>query len=185
MGKASRPFLFIIDFDMHKSEILDIQDAEEQNIRFDLPLIKHNNSTPPPPRFTFQIEPPTIQRYSMAFRKVHAELLYGNSYLLNLTLPSRIHTNLTLEEIFVHSKADYKLLYPDKFVVFSPECFVKIQNGVISTYPMKGTISAEVPNASEMILSDPKETAEHATVVDLLRNDLSIVATKVKIEKFR
>ncbi len=85
----------------------------------------------------------------------------------------------------MHSKADYKLLYPNKFVVFSPECFVKIRDGMISTYPMKGTIDAQVPNASEKILSDPKETAEHATVVDLLRNDLSIVATKVKIEKFR
>ena len=30
-----------------------------------------------------------------------------------------------------------------------------------------------------------KEAAEHATIVDLIRNDLSIVANKVSVEKYR
>jgi len=34
---------------------------------------------------------------------------------------------------------------------FSPETFVKIEEGKISTYPMKGTIDASVTNAEEMI----------------------------------
>lgn len=32
---------------------------------------------------------------------------------------------------------------------------------------------------------DAKESAEHATIVDLIRNDLSKVATKVKVDKYR
>ena len=50
---------------------------------------------------------------------------------------------------------------------------------------MKGTIDANIKNAKELIIKDPKELAEHTMVVDLLRNDLSIVSKKVKVEKFR
>jgi para-aminobenzoate synthetase component 1 len=50
---------------------------------------------------------------------------------------------------------------------------------------MKGTIDAAIPNAEETILNDPKETAEHNTIVDLIRNDLSMVSKNVRVEKFR
>ena len=50
---------------------------------------------------------------------------------------------------------------------------------------MKGTIDASEPEAETRILNDPKETAEHHTIVDLIRNDLSLVATNVAVEKFR
>jgi len=90
-----------------------------------------------------------------------------------------------LKEIFYFSRAKYKLIYKDKFVVFSPECFVRINKGKIYSFPMKGTIDASLPGASEIILNDEKEKAEHNTIVDLIRNDLSIVSKKVKVEKFR
>ena len=50
---------------------------------------------------------------------------------------------------------------------------------------MKGTIDASLDNAYQKILQDAKEMAEHIMVVDLLRNDLSIKAKNVKVEKFR
>jgi para-aminobenzoate synthetase component 1 len=77
------------------------------------------------------------------------------------------------------------LLFENRFVVFSPECFVKIEDGIISSYPMKGTIDASIPSAEEIILNDEKEMAEHITIVDLIRNDLSIAARDVHVEKFR
>lgn len=70
-------------------------------------------------------------------------------------------------------------------MVFSPETFVKIKDGKIASYPMKGTIDAAVQNAEETILNDPKETAEHHTIVDLIRNDLSMVSKNVRVENFR
>jgi para-aminobenzoate synthetase component 1 len=48
---------------------------------------------------------------------------------------------------------------------------------------MKGTIDASVENAAEILKNDPKEKAEHYTVVDLLRNDLSMIADDVSVEK--
>ena len=50
---------------------------------------------------------------------------------------------------------------------------------------MKGTIDASKENAIEVLKNDVKEKAEHYTVVDLLRNDLSIVADKVKLDEFQ
>lgn len=50
---------------------------------------------------------------------------------------------------------------------------------------MKGTIDAATPNAAQTILNDKKEMAEHYTIVDLIRNDLSKVAKKVTVTKFR
>ena len=50
---------------------------------------------------------------------------------------------------------------------------------------MKGTIDASIPNAEQIILNDPKEKAEHATIVDLIRNELSIVADHVEVERYR
>ena len=40
-------------------------------------------------------------------------------------------------------------------------------------------------NAKYKILNDKKESAEHATIVDLIRNDLSIIADKVTVSKYR
>ena len=50
---------------------------------------------------------------------------------------------------------------------------------------MKGTIDASVENAANVLKEDKKELAEHYTVVDLLRNDLSIVADNVQLEEFQ
>jgi para-aminobenzoate synthetase component 1 len=50
---------------------------------------------------------------------------------------------------------------------------------------MKGTIDATIENSKELILKDSKEVAEHNTIVDLIRNDLSLVAENVTVEKFR
>jgi para-aminobenzoate synthetase component 1 len=50
---------------------------------------------------------------------------------------------------------------------------------------MKGTIDASIPDAERVILSDGKELAEHYTIVDLIRNDLSMVSEKVRVIRFR
>ncbi|MBK9510700.1 MAG: chorismate-binding protein [Cytophagaceae bacterium] len=42
---------------------------------------------------------------------------------------------------------------------------------------MKGTINADIENARNIILNDP-ENLEHTTIVDLIRNDLSQIASK-------
>lgn len=73
----------------------------------------------------------------------------------------------------------------NSFVCFSPETFVRIKNGRIYSYPMKGTLDASLPDAEKQLMEDRKEAAEHATIVDLIRNDLSRVAENVRVDKYR
>lgn len=139
----------------------------------------------PPSGFRFEISPVPFSRYAEAFSLVQKNILHGNSFLLNLTFPTVIETDLSLEAIFLHSRAPYKLFYKDRFVLFSPESFVRIRDGRIFSFPMKGTIDAAVPNAEEVLMNNEKELWEHNTIVDLIRNDLSMVAKDVEVTRYR
>jgi para-aminobenzoate synthetase component 1 len=112
-------------------------------------------------------------------------LRLGNSFLTNLTFPTPIFSNLSLKDFFFMSKAPFKLWINGKFTFYSPEKFVTIKDNVIRSFPMKGTIDACIADAEHIILNDAKEMAEHYTIVDLIRNDLSRVAKKVRVERFR
>jgi para-aminobenzoate synthetase component 1 len=59
----------------------------------------------------------------------------------------------------------------------SMERFLRYRDGVLSTSPIKGTLARAGDDAGEAraLVADPKERAEHAMVVDLMRNDLSRV----------
>jgi para-aminobenzoate synthetase component 1 len=123
--------------------------------------------------------------YSTIFQKVTGEIQRGNSFLLNLTASTPVESNLDLYGLFSIAQAKYKLYYDNEFALFSPECFIKIEESRIKTFPMKGTLRADIPDARERLLNDGKETAEHATIVDLLRNDLSRVATNVHLNRYK
>ncbi len=184
LGGRGEPFFFMVDFGMEEPVVLTPGEAAELGILFDIGGV--TNAPPPASRpFRFTTRPVTYADYALAFDAVQAEIGNGNSYLLNLTFPTPIDTDLTLEEIFHSGPAKYRVLQPGRFVCFSPEPFVRISGGTISSCPMKGTIDAAVPNAETTILADPKELAEHTTIVDLIRNDLNSVATGVSVERFR
>ena len=123
--------------------------------------------------------------YKKQFEKIQENIRNGNTYITNLTTTTNIDTTYNLEEIYNMANAKFKLYFKDQFICFSPERFVKCENNKIFTYPMKGTIDANIKNATKKILEDEKELAEHTMVVDLLRNDLSIVASDVNVDKFR
>ncbi len=135
--------------------------------------------------FRFEAVPMAFPRYEKAFSLVKRHIMYGNSFLLNLTFPTPVLTDLSLSQIFHGSQAPYRLLFGDRFVVFSPETFVTIRGNSIRSYPMKGTIDAALPGAEQQLLGNEKELWEHNTIVDLIRNDLSMVASDVRVSRFR
>ncbi|HAX61108.1 MAG TPA: aminodeoxychorismate synthase component I [Elusimicrobia bacterium] len=185
-GRNKIPFLFIIDFECKKPVILPLAEIKSDEILYDISGIKnYTGGLRLNKKITFRKYPVSFRKYKKAFDKIQKHLYEGHTYLVNLTFPTEVKTNLTFREIFFNSTAKYKLFYRDKFVLFSPEIFVRIKNGKISSYPMKGTIDADIPDAANKILSDKKEFAEHITVVDLIRNDISIIAKNVAVKKFR
>lgn len=180
------PYFFIIDFLAENIEIYKENEIEKSGLLIDFQEFSTSkNQQALNKEVAWKSYPETLERFKSGFDKVQKNIRLGNSYLVNYTRKTRIETNLTLEEIFYHSQAKYKVFYKDFFVFFSPETFVKIIDGKIFTYPMKGTIDASLENAAEILKNDKKEKAEHYTVVDLLRNDLSMVANEVKVDQFQ
>jgi para-aminobenzoate synthetase component 1 len=186
MGKDRIPFLFIIDYERNNPLLFPLNDAAKNNIFFSTGNLRNYSDrclTVQPLQFSKR--PIDYAVYKDAFDKVMHQIRLGNTFLLNMTFRTEIKSNWSLREIFEKSQAPYKLLFQDQFAVFSPECFIKIANGKIFSFPMKGTIDASIPHASEVIARDGKETAEHATIVDLIRNDLSMVARDVEVTRYR
>jgi para-aminobenzoate synthetase component 1 len=186
-GKRKTPFVFLIDFLMQKPDAWRLDKMEESDVLFDFngfSNVKPDNTGKPLPDFHFRKNPISFDDYQGKFNHVVRNLKAGNSFL-NLSVPTPVETNLSLKAIFEHSKAPYRFWLKDRFVCFSPELFIRIKGKRISSFPMKGTIDASFPDAEKVILSDPKEAAEHATIVDLIRNDLSMVADKVWVERYR
>ena len=177
------PFLFVIDYEQKEIFVEPIEKL--RHIYFKVPGFR--NYTLPKKIYPkiLSKEPVSFDRYKKAFLEVQHQIRKGNTYLLNLTFPTPIQTDADLLALFFTTKAKFKLYFQDRFICFSPERFVRIQEDRIYTYPMKGTIDASIPDAKEKILQDRKEMAEHTMVVDLLRNDLNMVATKTRVERFR
>lgn len=189
LGGQKIPFIFLIDYEQQKPIIWPIS-ADNQPI-FDYNL-NGFSSTPTDEvspidleSFYFHKNPLSFEDYQAKFNQVVKAIKAGDSFLVNLSQPTPITTNLSLEAIFRQTKARYRFLLKGQFVCFSPEIFVQIHGNRIASFPMKGTIDAAVPNAASRILEDEKEKAEHATIVDLIRNDLSKVAASVWVEKYR
>lgn len=189
LANAGKKFLFIINYKQDGSYIEEINKINQAELMYDLNgetnCQKTKTSEERNKSFLWQPHPTPFTAYDHSFNIVKRNILAGNSFLTNLTCSTPITTNLSIEEIFYRSKAPYKLWIKDRFVCFSPEIFVRIQQGNIFAYPMKGTIDANIPNAKQQLMNDPKEIAEHATITDLIRNDLSIVAEQVKVVRYR
>jgi len=180
LASSKTPFLFYTNFDASQTKVFTLDELEDEDIEFSIDkqnYVKHSH---------FLIKYPLdFPSYQISFDKIIEHIKSGDTYLLNYTCYTPIQTKLSLKEIYACANAQFKLRVKEEFVCFSPERFIKIENNTISTYPMKGTIDASIDNAEAKILANAKETAEHIMVVDLLRNDLSMVAKEVRVSKFR
>lgn len=73
----------------------------------------------------------------------------------------------------------------------SPETLVKLENGILHTFPLAGTrprgkTEEEDKALEKELLADPKELAEHNMLVDLGRNDIGKISKfgSVEVEKY-
>jgi para-aminobenzoate synthetase component 1 len=185
-GHARIPFIFIIDFEMRMPRAWRVDEVDADVLMFDFNGFTNQREVAIHEKaLTIEPRPGTFETYRRQFDVVMRHLERGDSFLTNLTVSTPVTLSHSLSELFHLARARYKLMLRDELLVFSPETFVQIRDGWIRTFPMKGTISAASPHAAEIILSDIKEMSEHVTVVDLLRNDLSMVATGVHVKRFR
>jgi para-aminobenzoate synthetase component 1 len=202
-GQEKKPFVFLIDFEQKKPLAWPVDECpddfqfkftkasslkkELQNATIiDEPLaaVGHKNVNSVEHSLITK-HPISLSDYKHKFNQVMDALHKGDSFLMNLTIPTPVQNTVHFQTYFDHAKSKYVVWLKNDFIAFSPETFIQIESGMISTFPMKGTIDASLANAKELLLNDSKELAEHATIVDLLRNDLSRVASKVRVTNFR
>jgi para-aminobenzoate synthetase component I len=179
-------FLFAVDFLMTRGFVLTPAEAADNGIFYDI----HGNTncgarSPAIQDAVLEADPVSLETYRESFDRVMHHLKRGDTYLVNLTFPTGIRSTVTPEQIFHRCSAPYKLFCRGRFLVFSPETFVQIIDDTIASCPMKGTIDASIHGAEQVILGDDKETFEHNTIVDLIRNDLAMVSTGVEVRRFR
>jgi len=184
-GQNRVPFLFVVDFEMKSPLAWRIEEVNEEELLFDLNTYSNTKSLSSRTPIQIEKQPISMNEYESKFNYVMNRLAYGDSFLTNLTIKTEIKINQSLKELFYQSKAKYKFWMKDKLLVFSPEIFIQIRNNQIFSFPMKGTIDAAIPDAERRILSDQKEISEHVTIVDLIRNDLSVIAIDVQVSRFR
>ncbi|MBI5683127.1 MAG: aminodeoxychorismate synthase component I [Deltaproteobacteria bacterium] len=129
----------------------------------------------------------TKDEYISAIKKAKAYIREGDIYQINLS--QRFSAPFAQDPMILYSKL--RKSHPVEFSAFfdygdfqvisnSPECFLKIQNGIIETYPIKGTrprgsSSEEDAEIVKELKTNTKELAEHIMIVDLERNDLGKV----------
>ena len=187
-GAQRKPFLFGFDFEL-KNAFFVTDPLMQDDILFRTPSVsnysksdtRHVATLPELITEGFISE----EEYGRKFNKVHEAIAFGNSYLCNLTVTTPVRLNMPLREVFIHTKSQYGICYHNKFMSFSPERFVLIHDGVISSNPMKGTIDATLPDAEKKLTDDYKEDCEHNTIVDLIRNDLGSVAERLSVKRFK
>jgi len=133
--------------------------------------------------------------YAAALARVQALIAAGDIYQANLTFPARVEVLGHPLALYAHlragSAAPYGALVYDGtrwLLSFSPELFFRIEGARLTARPMKGTAArgadaAEDEAQAAALQTDPKNRAENLMIVDLLRNDLSRIATKVQVPK--
>ncbi len=131
------------------------------------------------------------EEYITKILKIKEHIQLGNIYELNfcqeyyaenVDIPYEIDTYFKLNTI---TQAPYSSYFKfGDFDIFcgSPERFLKKEGNKLLSQPIKGTAPRGVSEEEDVILksnlaNDPKERAENIMIVDLVRNDLSRLAS--------
>lgn len=120
--------------------------------------------------------------YEAALAAVKAHILDGDIYQANLTFAADVpvagHPLALYAALRQRAGAGHgAIVFTGEhwLLSLSPELFFTLDSGIVTARPMKGTAP---PDADpEAFRADPKQRAENLMIVDLLRNDLSRVAS--------
>ncbi len=135
---------------------------------------------------TDEISPDTdFAEYAQAFEKVKDYIIEGDCYQINLA--QRFQANCQGSPLAAYKKlrtinsapyGSYMNLPFTQILCASPELFIKCENNLVTTKPIKGT-RAKVISIEENtqlvteLKNSKKDQSENVMIVDLLRNDFS------------
>ena len=133
---------------------------------------------------------PSVDRttYDRAIGRIREHIVAGETYQVNHTLrlrsrvqgdPRGLYRDLCFAQRGAY--AAYLDLGRYRVCSASPELFFRLDDGVLTTRPMKGTAPrgrwpAEDADVAAHLRGSVKDRAENAMIVDLLRNDMGRIA---------
>jgi para-aminobenzoate synthetase / 4-amino-4-deoxychorismate lyase len=139
----------------------------------------------------------TMDAYKQAITSIKKSIQAGDTYQTNYTI--RLHSQFEGDAFAFYNRLKkaqnsnycaYIHTGQHSILSASPELFFQLDNGKITTRPMKGTVkrgaSSEEDGANaNWLLHSEKNRAENLMIVDLLRNDLGMIAESgtVNVEK--
>jgi para-aminobenzoate synthetase component 1 len=130
----------------------------------------------------------TKDEYQHAFESIHQDLVHGRAYQVNYTQPFLAHYSGETWDLYKRIRLINPVPYAaflsssdGDVLSFSPECYLTIENGLASSYPIKGTIKRSKHSflddqLKNELLNSEKNRAENVMIVDLIRNDLGKLA---------
>ncbi|MBT0726294.1 aminodeoxychorismate synthase component 1 [Rosenbergiella australiborealis] len=129
------------------------------------------------------------QAYRQKFEQVQAYILAGDCYQINLAQRFKASYQgcewQAYQQLSQSNRAPFSafLRLPNSTILsFSPERFIKVEEKVIETKPIKGTVPRD-PDPKrdqlqrEWLANSIKNRAENLMIVDLLRNDIGRIAS--------
>ncbi|MEH7009788.1 aminodeoxychorismate synthase component I [Neobacillus niacini] len=139
----------------------------------------------------------TMEEYNQAITSIKNSIQCGDTYQTNFTI--RLHSQFKGDDLAFYNRLKkaqnsnycaYIHTGEHSILSASPELFFHLDNGKVTSRPMKGTIkrgatySEDAANADWLFHSE-KNRAENLMIVDLLRNDLGMIAESgtVNVEK--
>ncbi|ULQ52576.1 anthranilate synthase component I family protein [Flavihumibacter fluvii] len=148
----------------------------------DLPLPVVNQTTP-------VVLKPRIDKetYIQKVNAIKAHIRRGDCYELNFcqeffASPAEIDPVYVFRSLSSISPNPFSVFYKlddIHLMCASPERFLRIENGIVRSQPIKGTAARDIVNPvadaelARCLASSEKEKSENVMVVDLVRNDLS------------
>lgn len=127
--------------------------------------------------------------FSQQLARIHAWIEAGDTYQVNYTWRLHFDAFGAPADLYCRLRQRQPVPYgalialPDGRAIlsFSPELFVRHQDGVLTAQPMKGTAAASGDASidaqrAQALAQDGKNRAENLMIVDLLRNDLGQLA---------
>jgi para-aminobenzoate synthetase component 1 len=137
--------------------------------------------------------------YIESVRQIKEEIQYGNCYELNFCqqyISSQVFEFDSFGvflELYNQTKSPFSVYFNFEqweVMCLSPERYIQRVGNRLISQPIKGTIRRGIDEnedkiLQEQLLNDIKERSENVMIVDLVRNDLSKIATKgsVKVDE--
>jgi len=144
------------------------------------------DSDPQPPHVPVRGAQFTISKeeYHRSVEKIRTYIENGDTYQVNFTDRFEFTHSGDFRELYRSLRQKQHVPFSallntgtQQILSFSPELFFRLENGVITVKPMKGTvkrrrIGEEDRQLAEWLKNDEKNRSENLMIVDLLRNDI-------------